>query len=147
VPTPRLVGLTEPQAASAVKAAQAQVPPRGYFAYTPRASCNGNVDPAKFGLVYAQSPSAGTALTSGQAIVVDVYQSSCVAVPNVTGISASQARATLPKFNLQLGQVVTGTSCVPGAGGGIVTAQDQPAGAAVPAGTAVGLTVTPATCG
>ena len=146
MPTPRLVGLTQQPAASAVKAAQAQVPPQGYFAYTPRQSCNGNVDPTKFGLVYAQSPAAGTPLANGTPIVVDVYQS-CVSVPDVTGIPVAQARATLPKFGLQLGQVVTGTTCVPGAAGGIVTAQDQPAGAVVPNGTAVGLTITPTTCG
>jgi len=130
-----------------VKAAQSQVPPQGYFAFTPNHACNGNVDPAKFGLVYNQSPSAGTALTNGQPVVVDVYQSSCVSVPQVTGLTAAQARATLPKFGLQLGQVVAGTTCVPGAGGGIVTAQDQAAGAAVPSGTSVNLTVTPSTCG
>jgi beta-lactam-binding protein with PASTA domain len=146
VPTPRLIGLTEQQAASSVKATQAKVPPQGYFAFTPNHACNGNVDPTKFGEVYAQSPAAGTPLTNGTPVVVDVYDS-CVSVPDVTGISAAQARATLPKFGLQLGQVVSGTTCIPGAGGGIVTAQSQKVGAIVPSGTAVDLTVTPATCG
>jgi hypothetical protein len=43
--------------------------------------------------------------------------------------------------------VVSGTTCIPGAGGGIVTAQSQKVGAIVPSGTAVDLTVTPGSCG
>jgi beta-lactam-binding protein with PASTA domain len=144
VATPKLIGLSTQQAVSAVKLAESQVPP-GYFAYTPRQACNGNVDPTRFGTVYAQSPAPGSPLTFGQPVTTDAYQP-CTTVPSLVKLSEAQARSAIAAANLTVGQVATGT-CLPGVPSGIVTSQDQPAGAIVPTGTPVSLVITPSGCG
>ena len=92
------------------------------------------------GNVIRTDPPAGTTVATGQTITVYVstgHQTS--AVPTLVGTSSTQAEAALKAAGLQLGAVTTRSD--PDLAQGIVISADQTAGAQIPVGTRVNLTV------
>jgi hypothetical protein len=147
VPTvamPAILGLTEVEAYDAVRSAQSSLRPQGYYAYTTQKSCNGNIDPANFGRVYAQSPAAGSPLTFHQPATASIYLA-CTTVPEVTGFAHSAAVNAIYGAALQV-SVSGRVACQPGVAGSTVVTQDPAPGTILPNSGIVSLVETAVNC-
>jgi beta-lactam-binding protein with PASTA domain len=128
---PNVAGLSEDDARATLSAA-------GYTVTSTRAT-NGSV-PA--GDVISQSPATGGAATAGSSVAITVSsgapQAPKIVIPNVTGMSPSDAASALKNLKLMVGYAfapATGSSVLK------VVQQDLPAGASISAGTKVTITV------
>ncbi len=97
-------------------------------------------DTAPAGLVFSQSPLAGTPVDPGTAVALIVSRGpQNVAVPNVVGLTQAEAATLIAGANLTLGNVTYLFSMT--VAGGSVISQDPAAGVSAASGTAVNLTV------
>ncbi len=93
------------------------------------------------GLVIATDPPAGSLVTSGQAITLEVSSGVCNAVvPTVVGDTEAQANTALTGQGFMPSYSLSATPCVPGASPTVVSQNDAP-GSSVPYGSTVGMTV------
>jgi serine/threonine-protein kinase len=98
-------------------------------------------DEVEEGLVFEQDPPPGAKRTEGFPVQLTVSQGpETVEVPDLTGMTVDQARATLEGEGLALGGV-TEAFCIPPQSPGTVCTQDPGPGSDVPPGTAVNITV------
>jgi beta-lactam-binding protein with PASTA domain/tRNA A-37 threonylcarbamoyl transferase component Bud32 len=102
-----------------------------------------STDPA--GTVLKQTPLGNTKVKSTTVVQLTVSsQQSSVSVPNVIGITPSQAGGSLGHANLSVGSQTT--MCSSEIGNGLVASQNPAAGAQVPPSTAVNLVVSTGPC-
>jgi len=130
VAVPNVVGMTQPQAAAALRNA-------GLAVGTVR-----EVPGAREGEVVGQSPPAGSQVPAGSKVDLSVAAgtppSATVVVPNVVGMKRGAAEAALRRAGLEVGTI---TETPAGGQPNDVVAQSPQAGSQVPRGTRVNLTV------
>ena len=94
------------------------------------------------GNVISQNPSAGTSVSEGSVVDIDVSLGPAtviVTVPDVIGVSQEAAESTIVSANLTVGAITTSSSDTVAAGN--VISQTPLAGTSVPEGTAVDIQV------
>ena len=96
------------------------------------------------GTVIAQSPAANTTAKPGTQVLLTVAGGNNTIVPNVVSDTPAQAGSQLSGSNLQVGS--TTQNCSNTIGNGLVSASNPGAGASVPKGTSVALTVSTGPC-
>ena len=126
---PNVVGLTEEAAAGAITAVGLLV---------------GDVAPVETlavpaGTVLGQSPAAGTRLTLGGRVNLDVAIAPRAVVPSVVGLTQAVATASITGAGLVVGAITTASSAIFPAG--TVISQDPIGGNKVPLGSAVALVI------
>jgi beta-lactam-binding protein with PASTA domain len=131
---PELVGLPHGDAYERARAVQGEL---DYFATTETADCNRNTDRERFGVVYDQTPDAGTPLRQGTPITLRYY-AACTRVPAITGLQLDEAQVALRTAGLQ---AAGSTTCVAGVPPYVVVSQDPQPGGIVPEGSTVAFTV------
>ena len=89
------------------------------------------------GTVFSQSPLAGQRVQDGETVFVSVSQGEISSVPSVQGLYIPEARSALT----EAGYTVIEVESVAPAERGVVVGQDPRAGAELPAGGVVTLTV------
>jgi serine/threonine-protein kinase len=95
--------------------------------------------------VFGQTPPAGTSAKQGTRVVLDVAKAGAmVAVPNVVGVSPTQAKSVLASSTLTAG--TTTTACSNAFGKGLVASTSPLVGTQVPKSSAVALTVSTGLC-
>ncbi len=93
------------------------------------------------GIVFEQDPPPGAKRDEGSSVQLTVSQGAETAeVPDLTGMTVDQARATLEGEGLALGSI-TEAFCIPPQSPGTVCTQDPGPGNEVPPGTAVNITI------
>jgi hypothetical protein len=130
---PNVVGMTRSQAESAITSAGLVVGTTGWA----------HSDTVPEGQVIEQSPAAGTMADPGSEVELTISQgpggSETIAVPNVVGMSQSQAQSAITSAGLAVGTITQSQSqTVPQ---GQVISQNPAGGTQAPAGAAVNLTV------
>jgi len=130
VTTPNVVGMTQANAQSAILAANLRV---GTIA-----TANSSTVPS--GSVISQSPASGSNVATGSTVALTISQgSSTVSVPNVVGMTQTNAQTAILAANLTIGTITNAySSTVPS---GSVISQNPASGASVAQGSAVALTV------
>ncbi|GHU68509.1 hypothetical protein AGMMS49983_21250 [Clostridia bacterium] len=94
------------------------------------------------GLVSGQSPAQGTVLAEGSAVSITVSKGPQTAqVPNLTGMTPEQAKASLEAVGLKLGAAIEGTAAPDENSSGKVYSQDTAAGITVALGFTVNVIV------
>lgn len=101
-------------------------------------------NPADFGKVINQAPTAGTTLPLGSPVDVTIGGPLCI-VPALAGLTPAQATAALVDTGCKLGTVTTGPPGNP-TDAGKITSQTPPAGNQVPVNTVVDVVVAPQAC-
>ena len=130
VTVPNVVGLAQAPAQTAITAAKLAV---GTITKV-------NSTTVAAGNVISQTPAAGATAPQGSAVALTISLGPPnVTVPNVVGLAQAQAQTALVAAKLAVGTITTETSATVAAGN--VIAQTPAAGAAVPQGSAVALTV------
>lgn len=131
---PAIVGLTEEEASSRIRAAGLEV---GEVTRV----CTSSVTA---GVVMSQSPAPLTPLAPSGAVTFAVSAGPCVVVPDVVGKDQSEAITILTDAGLTVGTVTP--QCQTSGSDDVVLAQSMAAGTQVIAETAVNLTVSDTTC-
>ncbi|MBN2128922.1 MAG: PASTA domain-containing protein [Sedimentisphaerales bacterium] len=129
---PNVVGMTKSEATSAITAAGLVV---GTTTYT-------YSNTAPFGQVFAQSPVAGTSVALGS--VVNLTVSTAVTVPNVVGMTKSEATSAITAAGLVVG--TTSYEYSDAEPPGQVIAQNPVAGTSIDMSLAVDLIISSAPC-
>ena len=133
VTVPDLMGMTMDDAAAAL--AQAGLALDVTIAEQPTTSAEDD------GRVAAQEPPAGASLPPGSPVRLTVWRLSLVTVPNLIGMPLDAAAAALAEAGLTLDEPVAEQPTTAAENDGRVAAQEPPAGASLPPGSPVRLTV------
>jgi len=122
--------------------AEVEITSAGLAVGTITTQCN---DSAPAGSVISQSPAGGASVPPGTAVDLTVSTGPCpVSVPDVVGMAQGDAEAEITSAGLVVGAVIT--QCSDTVPAGSVITQSPVAGASVPPGTAVDLTVSTGPC-
>ena len=132
VTVPNVVMLTQTAAQTSITSA----------GLTPGAVTSANSATVPAGLVISQSPAAGSSVAAGTAVALVVSLGPApvsVPVPNVVGLTQTDAQTAITNAGLTVGAVTTSSSTTVPAGQ--VISQNPAAGASVATGTAVALVI------
>lgn len=128
---PDVVGMTQAQASAAIQAANLQV---GVVTYS------GTTQPGVVnGAVFSQSPAKGAKVDPASKVDLMLVGPEPVTVPNIVGMSQTQATGVLQAAGLVIGAVSTVTTA--GVTPGLILTQSPAAGGTVAKGTAVDVQV------